>query len=98
MSEWTWLHQYFPIADIELMGPPIPAKAANVLVRTVRLVSSGEERTFTVRVAPHPVAPFQHHPWIQSFSENELLFPGNAVRDFRINIYKDLKELPPFRK
>ncbi|MDQ0188667.1 hypothetical protein JI721_13265 [Alicyclobacillus cycloheptanicus] len=42
MGEWTWLHAVFPIADVELMQPPVQPKAANVLVRTVRKVPQGE--------------------------------------------------------
>lgn len=83
MGEWTWLHVRFPIADVELMQPPIDAKSANVLVRTIRQLAPAEAGMFEVRVAPHNVAPFKGGPWLCRFAEADLEQPGEALYTFR---------------
>jgi hypothetical protein len=88
LAEWTWLHSWFPLADIELMRPPIDAKTANVLVRTVRRLPAGEagedaEPWYEVRVAPHNVAPFRGGPWLHRFRHSELENPGTELAAFR---------------
>ncbi|WDL96236.1 hypothetical protein [Alicyclobacillus sp. ALC3] len=90
MSEWTWLHAVFPLADVELTKPPLEPQAANVLVRTVRRVPESEfteemtgTEVYELRVAPHNVAPFRGGPWRRRFVREELETPGAALSDFR---------------
>jgi hypothetical protein len=102
VGEWTWLHVWFPLADIELISDPLDAKAANVLVRTVRKVpvsGSDMERGFTsgeavyeVRVAPHNVAPFRGGPWLRRFTQHELEHPGQAISDFRAFLCEEVRK------
>ena len=82
MGEWTWLFQWFPLADVELMSKPIPTDVANVLVRTIRRVPDAETDLYEVRVAPHNVAPFRGGPWLRRFSREQLEHPGDEVSDF----------------
>jgi hypothetical protein len=91
VGEWTWLFTRFPLADIELMSPPIEPQVANVLVRTFRAVP-GMAQTYEVRVAPHNVAPFRAGPWIKRFSEAELESPGDAVAQFRTEIWEGVRQ------
>lgn len=83
MGQWTWLFTKFPLADIELTSPPIDAKTANVLVRTVRVYQDDTGTKAEVRVAPHNTAPFRGGPWLHTFTEDELTNPGTAVVQFR---------------
>lgn len=94
MSEWTWLFAKYPLADIELMAHPFDAMTANVLVRTVRVVAGADETRVTVRVAPHNTAPFRGGPWLHTFSEDELLTPGQAVVNFRTALLAEVKACP----
>ncbi len=99
MSEWTWLHAVFPIADVELTKPPLDPKAANVLVRTVRRVPESEltrdasvqNEVYELRVAPHNVAPFRGGPWRRRFLREELETPGAALSDFRERLAEAVK-------
>ncbi len=94
VGEWTWLHAVFPLADIELTKPPIDAKVANVLVRTVRrLPQEGSEPLYQVRVAPHNVAPFRGGPWTRVFSESDLTSPGPAWEDFRDKLAAAIRDV-----
>lgn len=102
MGEWTWLHALFPLADIELTKPPIDAKVANVLVRTVRRMpqegiegKSSSQPRFQVRVAPHNVAPFRGGPWTRVFSEADLTNPGDEWEDFRIKLAAAIEQVYP---
>ncbi|GGJ06741.1 hypothetical protein GCM10010885_14820 [Alicyclobacillus cellulosilyticus] len=92
MGEWTWLHVWFPLADVELMSGPIDAKTANVLVRAVRRLPEAEaqklglpegEAWYEVRIAPHHVAPFRGGPWLGRFPESALRQPDTALFQFR---------------
>lgn len=83
MGQWTWLFTKFPLADIELTRPPMDAKTANVLVRTVRVHQDDTGTKVEVRVAPHNTAPFRGGPWFHTFTEDELTSPGAAVVQFR---------------
>lgn len=93
MSEWTWLFRLYPLADIELMGPPVDVKSANVLVRTARVTQDEEtgETLVTVRVAPHNTAPFRGGPWVHTFREQELLKPGEAIVQFREALWEQVR-------
>jgi hypothetical protein len=91
MGEWTWLFTRFPLADVELMSAPIEPQVANVLVRTFRAVPEVPQ-TYEVRVAPHNVAPFRGGPWIKQFSEAELASPGDAVAQFRAEIWEAVRQ------
>jgi len=92
LGEWTWLHAKFPLADIELISDPIPAKVANVVVRTIRSLPANEfgHARYEVRVAPHNVAPFRGGPWLQVFTEEELQDPGAALYAFRAHLASEL--------
>ncbi|WP_026960869.1 hypothetical protein [Alicyclobacillus herbarius] len=98
MGEWTWLHTVFPLADIELMQPPIDAKTANVLVRTVRRLPAAptadidKDVWYEVRVAPHNVAPFRGGPWLHHFRRQDLEHPGPEVAAFRAALAKAIAE------
>ncbi|MCL6445946.1 MAG: hypothetical protein K6T83_21300 [Alicyclobacillus sp.] len=95
MGEWTWLHAVFPLADIELTQPPIDPKVANVLVRTVRRVESGDggKERYEVRVAPHNVAWFRGGPWVRTFDAVDLETPGAALADFRAKLWAQIEKL-----
>lgn len=92
MGQWTWLFTQFPLADIELMSEPIDAKVANVLVRTFRVREEAAERLIDVRVAPHNTANFRGGPWFHTFTEQELTEPGEAVRNFREALAKEIEQ------
>lgn len=93
MGQWTWLHQLFPLADIELISHPLDAKAANVLVRTIRELPYAQgARQFMVRVAPHNVSPFKGGPWLCTFREEELENPGEAVERFRTILCEEVRK------
>ncbi|MCL6516402.1 hypothetical protein [Alicyclobacillus sp.] len=94
MGEWTWLFKRFPLADMEVAGPPLDPRVANVLVRTFRRVpDEGEEARYEVRVAPHNVAPFRGGPWLRTFTESELEEPGEAVARFRDEIAREIARI-----
>lgn len=96
VSEWTWLHVLFPLADIELMKDPIETQIANVLVRTVRpVVNEGgqTEEFYDVRIAPHNVAPFRGGPWLHRFAKSELLTPGQELIQFREALAREVHKL-----
>lgn len=94
MGEWTWLHVLFPLADMELISDPIDAKAANVIVRTIRALKTDEtagDKRFEVRVAPHNVAPFRGGPWLREFSKAELQTPGESLYAFRAQLAAEIE-------
>ncbi len=96
MGEWTWLDHKFPLADLELMSPPIPAQVANVLVRTIRALprtAETESVFYEVRVAPHNVAKFRGGPWLHVFDEDALQNPGAEVDAFREALWTALQNL-----
>lgn len=97
MGEWTWLHTQFPLADIALTQPPLDAKIANVLVRTVRAVPSDAGQQFQLRVAPHNVAPFRGGPWTRVFAASDLTNPGLALADFRTKLASAIAAIYPTR-
>ncbi|WP_067930884.1 hypothetical protein [Alicyclobacillus kakegawensis] len=96
MGEWTWLHTLFPLADIELMQPPIDARTANVLVRTVRRLppmdGGDAEDWYEVRVAAHSVAPFRGGPWLHRFRHKDLEQPGEELAAFRAALAKAIRD------
>ncbi|MCL6627299.1 hypothetical protein [Alicyclobacillus shizuokensis] len=98
MGEWTWLHTLFPLADIELMQPPIDARTANVLVRTVRhlprppMGAGDAENWYEVRVAPHSVAPFRGGPWLHRFRQQDLEQPGEELAAFRAALAQAIRD------
>lgn len=92
MGQWTWLFTKFPLADIELVGPPIDSKTANVLVRTVRVYEDESGRYAEVRVAPHNTAPFRGGPWFHTFTELELSQPSPAVEAFREFLAREIEK------
>jgi hypothetical protein len=96
VGEWTWLHHKFPLADLELMSPPIPAQVANVLVRTIRVLpttAQTESVSYEVRVAPHNVAKFRGGPWLHVFREDALRSPGAEIDAFREALWVALQNL-----
>lgn len=93
MAKWTWLFSKFPLADIELVSPPIDPKTANVLVRTVRVYEDDSGTMAEVRVAPHNTAPFRGGPWLHTFKVEELTEPGAAVKQFREALVKELERV-----
>jgi hypothetical protein len=102
VGEWTWLHTWFPLADIELISDPLDARAANVLVRTIRKIpvtnselnegQKPDEVAYEVRVAPHNVASFRGGPWIRRFTQHELENPGQAIHEFRAFLCDEVRK------
>jgi hypothetical protein len=92
MGEWTWLFTKFPLADVELSSHPIEPQTANVLVRTVRAVPGAADE-YEVRVAPHNTAPFRGGPWVRRFHGDELTNPGEALAEFREDIWRSIQGL-----
>lgn len=83
MGEWTWLFAVYPLADIELISKDFEPAVVNVLVRTAKVFGDEEGVKVTVRVAPHNTAPFRGGPWHHTFSERDLLSPGQELVHFR---------------